>query len=145
MIDIARYLEKSKYWSLAKHCDGEMKFVMYSGMMSIVMRMLKKKVGEAVSFIPYYVEDGYGLIRVKGTERNMDLITYFDSKGKLMGLFENGFLELDKETPMLAYPTNEGKFYLDGLPYGEESSTITISSDTITFYQLNRSVSGVIK
>ena len=47
LIDIAEYLQKAKYWSLAKHCDGEMKFICYSGMMSIGMRIQKKKGGKS--------------------------------------------------------------------------------------------------
>lgn len=144
MVDIARYLDKAKYWSLAKYCDGEMKFVMYSGLMSVGMRMLKKKVGKAIEFIPYYIGD-YGLIRMKGTERILDLIIYFNDEGKLIGVFENGFLNLDKEAPMLAYPTGNEMYYIDGLPYGEESLTVKINNDEVAFYQHDRSVSGTRK
>ena len=140
MLDIADYLERGKYWSLAKHCDGEMKFVMYSGLMSIGMRMLKKKVGKATEFIPYYVEDGHGLIRMKGTDRILDLISYFNDEGELIGIFENGYLNLDKEVSMLAYPVEGDKYYLDGIPYGEKSAQLEFNGNQLIIRQEGREV-----
>ncbi len=141
MIEIAQYLKKKKYWSLAKHCDGEMKFVCYSGMMSIGMKMMKKQTGGIDEIIPYYVEEGHGLIRMKGPDGILDLITYFDEEGYIQGIFENGSYEVDKEVLMVAYPIGNNRYYLDGLPYGEKSATIKITQIEITFYQLNRAVS----
>lgn len=142
MKEIARFLQKGKYWSLASHCDGEMKFVMYSGLMSVGMRMLKKQVGKVTQLIPYYVESGHGLLRMKGTKGILDLIVYFDEEGKIQGIFEHGNYEVDKQVEMLAYPIGNSLYYLDGLPYGEKSATIKILDDEIVFYQLDRSVTG---
>ncbi len=142
LIDIARYLRKAKYWSLAKHCDGEMKFICYSGMMSIGMRMQKKKVGRAKEFIAYYMDEGggYGLIRMKGTERILDLIVYFNGEGELIGIFDHGFYSLDQSFSMIAYPVGDNKYYLDGIPYGEKSATLKVDDDGLTFHQFDRSV-----
>ena len=138
MIDIAENLSKKKYWSLAKHCDGEMKFVMYSGIMSIGMRMMKKQTGGAVDFIPYFVNEDHGLIRMKGPEGNLDMIVYFDEEGLVQGIFEHGFSKPDQEVVMIAYPIGNSLYYLDGLPYGEESATLKITHSSLTVYQLNR-------
>ncbi|WP_421764260.1 serine hydrolase domain-containing protein [Ekhidna sp.] len=142
MVEIARFLEKGKYWSLAGHCDGEMKFVMYSGMMSIGMRMMKNQVGKMTNIIPYYVDESHGLLRMKGTERILDLIVYFDSEGLIQGIFEHGKYDGDKKMEMLAYPLGNNLYYLDGLPYGEKSAKLKILEGEIVFYQLDRSVSG---
>ncbi|WP_424963179.1 serine hydrolase domain-containing protein [Ekhidna sp.] len=138
MIDIANYLEKKKYWSLAKHCDGEMKFVMYSGMMAIGMRMMKKQTGGADEFIPYFVDDSHGLIRMKGPEGILDLIVYFDDEGRIQGMFEHGFYEEDKEVAMITYPIGNRLYFIDGLPYGEKSVTLKITDESLSVYQLNR-------
>ncbi len=142
MIEIARFLQKGKYWSLASHCDGEMKFVMYSGLMSVGMRMMKKQVGKMTEIIPYYVEEGHGLLRMKGTEGILDLIVYFDEEEKIQGIFEHGNHGVDIETEMLAYPIGNNLYYLDGLPYGEKSATLKIMDEEIVFYQHDRSVAG---
>lgn len=140
--EIAEYLKTGRYWSLAKYCDGEMKFVCYSGMMSIGMKMVKKKVGEATEFTPYYMDknESYGLIRMKGTERILDLIIYFDDEGKLIGIFENGFYSLDEEFAMVAYPIGDNLYHLDGIPYGEKSATLKIDRDGLRLQQFDRSI-----
>lgn len=140
MIEIARLLKKSKYWSLSKYCDGEMKFVNYSGLMAIGMRMLKKKVGKTTEIIPYFVDEGNGVIRMKGDKGILDLIIYFDGEGKIQGIFEHEFHEVDKEVQMIAYPIGSNLYYLDGLPYGEKSATLKITHSELTIYQLNRSL-----
>ena len=142
LIDVARYLQKAKYWSLAKHCDGEMKFICYSGMMSIGMRIQKKKVGKAKDFIAYYMDEGggYGLIRMKGTERILDLIVYFNDEGELIGIFDHGFYSLDQSFSMIAYPVGDNEYYLDGIPYGEKSATLKVDDDGLTFHQFDRSI-----
>lgn len=141
MVDIAEYLEKKKYWSLAKYCDGEMKFVCYSGMMSIGMRMLKKQIGGSDQFIPYYVEQGHGLIRMKGPDGILDLVVYFDEEGDVQGIFEHGYSTVDSELAMVAYPIGNSFYYLDGLPYGEKSATLKITPNEFTVYQIKRSIS----
>lgn len=145
MIEIAKLLQKGKYWSLASHCDGEMKFVMYSGLMSVGMRMMKKQVGKMTQIIPYYVEEGHGLLRMKGTEGILDLIVYFDEEDKIQGIFEDGNYDIDRQMEMLAYPIGNNLYYLDGLPYGEKSATLKIMDEKIVFYQLDRSVTGTRK
>lgn len=138
MIAIANDMRKNKYWSLAKYCDGEMKFVMYSGMMSIGMRMMKKQTGGADEFIPYFVNEHHGLIRMKGPDGILDLIVYFDGEGRIQGIFEHGFYEKDKEIAMLVYPIGNMLYYLDGMPYGEPSATLKITGQGLSVYQLNR-------
>lgn len=141
MLDIANFLKKKKYWSFARYCDGEVKFVCYSGMMSIGMRMMKSQTGGVDEIVPYYVEESHGILRMKGPKGILDLIVYFDDEGDVQGVFEHGFYESDKEIQMVAYPIGSSLYYLDGLPYGEKSATIRITTDAITFYQLGRSVS----
>lgn len=141
MINIARYLQKKSFWKLAKYCDGEMKFISYSGIMSIGLRMIRKKVGKALSFTPYFVSDSYGLVRMHGTERILDLIIYFDGDGKVVGIFENEFFELEYPNSMIAYSLGNGRYYLDGIPYGEKSSELILNDNQLSFYQMDRKIS----
>ncbi|MEP0985311.1 serine hydrolase domain-containing protein [Ekhidna sp.] len=145
ILEIAKFLEKGKYWSLASHCDGEMKFVMYSGLMSVGMRMMKKQIGKMTEITPYHMEEGHGLLRMKGTEGILDLIVYFNEEDKIQGIFEHGNYNIDKEVEMVAYPIGNNLYYLDGLPYGEKSATLKIMNEEIVFYQLGRSVAGSSK
>lgn len=143
MIDLADYLKRKKYWSMAKHCDGEMKFVCYSGLMSIGMKMIKGKTGKIQEIWPYYVEDQYGLIRIKGEKTLGDVIVYFDTEGKVTGLFEHGYYDHDYEAPMLAFPFDQHQLYLDGINEGESDLTIEWSDSELVFWQYEREVRAV--
>ncbi|MEQ8715024.1 MAG: serine hydrolase domain-containing protein [Cyclobacteriaceae bacterium] len=140
MNDLARLLYKKKHWAAAKYFDGEMKFVSYSGLLGIGMKMMRKQTGKVVAIVPYYVEEGHGLMRITGEEAILDIIVYFDEEGKVQGIFEHGSYQLDHEVPMLAYPIGSGELYLDGLNYGEPDATLKLTDEGLTIQQLDRSV-----
>ena len=85
-------------------------------------------------------EARYGLIRMKGTERILDLIVYFNSEGKLIGIFDHGFYSLDQAFSMIAYPVGDNTYYLDGVPYGERSATLKEDDHGVTLHQFDRSI-----
>ena len=138
---IALALEKGKYWSLARYCDGEMKFVTYSGLFAIGFKMIKKKVGGFKEIIPYFVADDYGLLRMKGNQRDLDLIVYFDEEHKISGVFENGFHSSEAARQIIAYPIDNNVLWVDGFPYGEASAILEVSEEA-HFTQSGRSISG---
>lgn len=142
MIDLARLLYKRKHWSTAKYMDGEMKFVTYTGLLGVGMRMMRNQVGVVQSIIPYYVDEDHGLMRIIGSASCMDIIVYFDDEGKIQGLFEHGKYDINHETPMLAYPTDDGTLYIDGLNYGEQDAYLKILPDAISIYQLAREITA---
>lgn len=142
MIDLAQLLYKKKHWATTKYMDGEMKFVAYSGLLGVGMRMMRKQVGKVQSIVPYYVEENHGLMRIIGSEAILDIIIYFDVEGKIQGLFEHGGHNVDQQDPMLAYPVSDGSFYIDGLNYGEQDAHLKIISDQIQINQLGRSVTA---
>ena len=141
MINIADAMMRGKYWRLAKYCNGEMKFVVYSGLFSIGVKPLKKQVGEVQAIIPYLQNEDYGLMRMVGTERILDIITYFNDEGKMVGLFQNGGKRLEGTTQMVAYPVGNDKLWLDGFPYGEDSAVLDISGAP-KFIQYGRVLEG---
>ncbi|MEQ9297163.1 MAG: serine hydrolase domain-containing protein [Cyclobacteriaceae bacterium] len=140
MIDLAKLLYKKKHWAAAKYMDGEMKFVCYSGLLGVGMRMMRKQTGNVRSIIPYYVENGHGLMRITGEEAILDIIVYFDEEGKVQGLFEHGSFRLDHEEAMLAYPICDQQLYLDGLNYGEMDAIIHLTKNGLEIRQLGRSI-----
>lgn len=142
MLAIADQLEKAKYWKLAKYCSGDMKIIMYSGLFGAVFKKIRKRIGNVKSSIAYHVYENKGLIRMTGKNIIQDFIVYFNSKGKVMGIFEHGTYDQDYEQPMLAYPLGNGRFYIDGFPYGEPSSFITIVDQEIFFEQGGRIITG---
>lgn len=140
LVNLTRHLEKSQFWKFASYCNGEMKFVSYSGLMRYGFGQMKKSVGGMLELIPYKVDSQHGLIRMKGKESILDLIVYFDKNGKINGIFEHGAYSLDSKTTLEAYPIGRDSFYLDGFPYVEIPSTFTIVSDKLLIEQLNRVV-----
>ncbi len=139
-IEQAEALEHSRYWKLAKHSNGEMKFVCYSGLMRIGMNMIKKKTGTVKETIPYLVTRDYGLIRMKGELGNLDLITYYDEDGLLQGIFENEFLSPDEPSEQVGYVVNENTVFVDGLPYGEKSCILVIDENSLRIRQSDREI-----
>ncbi len=140
LISIASALERKKNWGLAKYCDGEMKFVCYSGLLRVGMKMMAKQTGKVESMVPFYISDNHGLIRMKGAKGVLDLIVYFDDDGLVKGIFEHGFSEIDKELPMNAYAIGDHRYFLDGLPFGEPSLELLIENDKVIFDALGRKV-----
>lgn len=142
MLDIANKLGKAKYWGLAKYCSGDMKAVIYTGLFSAAFRNVRKRLGKVKTAIAYRAEENTGLIRMTGEHVIQDIIVYFNKNGKVMGVFEHGTYEHNSEQSMLAYPLGNGRFYLDGFPYGEPSSFVTIDDQKVIFEQNGRSTMG---
>ena len=145
MLDLAQLLLKKKHWAAAKYMDGEMKFVSYSGLLGMGMRMMRKKTGKLQSIIPYFVDEDYGLMRMTGEDSILDIIAYFDEGGKVQGLFEHGSYSLDEQIPMLAYPIGNDQFYVDGLNYGEKNALLEIKGNELIIKQLERSLRAQTK
>lgn len=143
MNEVAALLLRKKHWGLAKHCNGEMKFVCYSGLMGIGMKMIRKKTGTMQKVTAYFVEEKYGLLRVIGEKQAADLIAYFDEEGKIKGIFENGYYSPDKERPMLAYPTESGGLLLDGFNIGEPDVLLEFEGNRVLLKQSGRVLEGV--
>ena len=142
LLEVAKKLSAKKYWSMAKYCDGEMKFVCYAGLMGIGMKMIRGRTGRLQSIHPYAVDERYGLLRAVGDRQIADIIVYFDESGKISGLFEHGYYSLDQEVPMLAYPVTSNKLFIDGLHEGEEDLMLTISENAIQISQKGRKIHG---
>lgn len=140
MNEIAQLLLRKKHWALAKHCNGEMKFVCYSGLFSVGMKMIRKKTGNMQKVTAYFAAEKYGLIRVIGEKRVADLIAYFDEEGKIKGLFENGYYPLDQVTRMLAFPTKSGGLFLDGFNIGEPDVLIEFHARKLLLSQSGRTI-----
>ncbi|MEL7146218.1 MAG: serine hydrolase domain-containing protein [Bacteroidota bacterium] len=137
----ARALEKRKYWSFAKFCNGEMKFVCFSGLMSIGMKSMRKKTGDVKSVVPYFLTDTYGLIRLHGELGSLDLIVYFDQENRIQGIYEEAFHNKKDNVPQLAYTIAPNAWYVDGFPLGEESCTVSLENNEIYIEQYGRKYS----
>lgn len=140
-IKVAKMLEESNFWEIAKYSDKEMKLVCYSGLMRYGMKQMKKQTGEVHSIVPYKIDKSHGLMRMKGKNGILDLIVYFNEDGKIQGIFEHGFYKHDKEMPQLAYPTSKNSLFVDGFPYAEESCKIEIRNGVAIIKQLGRELS----
>ncbi len=143
MNEVAKLLLRKKHWGLAKYCNGEMKFVCYSGLFGVGMKMIRKKTGPLQKVTAYFVEERYGLLRVIGEKQAVDLIVYFDEEGSIKGLFENGYYALDQVTPMLAYTTINRGLLLDGFNMGEPDIRAEIRQDQLLLSQSGRTIVGV--
>ncbi len=137
---ITELLAGNKYWKLARYCDGEMRFVAYSGLLRMGMNMMRKQTGEVQEMIPYLADKGHGVIRMIGEEAILDMIVYYDDEGRIQGIFEHGNYELDKAQQMIAYPIGNNQLYLDGFPYGEKSATLTVENGQLNVSQSGRTV-----
>ncbi|MEP2772765.1 MAG: serine hydrolase domain-containing protein [Fulvivirga sp.] len=142
LIAISSLLEQSKYWKLAKYCDGEMSFVAYSGLLSYGFNMMKKQVGALQSIVPYKVNSDYGLMRMKGSAGSLDIIAYFNAEGEIQGLFEHGFYTTDQPIEMIGYYIDNNTLFVDGFPYGEKDCNITFNGNTVYIEQHGRTVKG---
>lgn len=143
MNDVAKLLLRKKHWGLAKHCNGEMKFVCYSGLFGIGMKMIRKKTGSLQSVTAFYVNDEHGLLRVIGEKQAADLIVFFDNEGKIQGLFEHGYYPLDMASPLMAFATKEGQLLLDGFNQGEPDARISFVQHSLFLTQSDRTITGV--
>ena len=76
-------LSRKKYRKLARYCNVEMKFVIYSGLFRIGFGSIWKRLSPVQEVIPYFTNDNRGLIRVKGEHIIEDFIIYFDEEGKI--------------------------------------------------------------
>ncbi|WP_367390259.1 serine hydrolase domain-containing protein [Lewinella sp. LCG006] len=139
LTELCRYLRRGKYWKIAKYCDGEMKVVAYTGLLSVGFKMMKKKTGDLQEIIPYFVNEQYGLARMNGSEGVQDIIFYFDEEGRVQGIFEHKFYLPEKQVEMYAYPTADG-FYLDGFPDGEDALEFSWQNDSLYFQQYGRTL-----
>ncbi|MDW3193429.1 MAG: serine hydrolase domain-containing protein [Cytophagales bacterium] len=142
MNDVAELLLRKKHWGLAKHCNGEMKFVCYSGLMGVGMKMIRKKTGAMQKVTAYFVEERYGLLRLIGDKQAADLIAYFDEEGKIKGIFENRYYPFDEVKPMLAYPTQNRGLFLDGFNIGEPDVLLEFEGDKVLLKQAGRVLEG---
>ncbi len=140
MLAIGERLHNSDYWKLAKYCDGEMKFVCYSGLMRIGMKMMKKQTGKITETVPYFAAENHGLIRMIGEDGTLDMIVYFNDANEVQGIFEYASISGIAGGEMIAYPIGENRFFVDGHPYGEPSCEITIQANKLTISQLGREV-----
>ncbi len=142
MNEVAQLLLQKKHWRLAKHCNGEMKFVCYSGLFGVGMNMIRKKTGPFHSVTAYYADETFGLLRIRGKKQVADLITYFDEQGKIKGLFERGYYSLDKVSSLLAYATNDGNLFLDGFNESEPDVLLKFQGDKVFLTQSGRTIEG---
>jgi CubicO group peptidase (beta-lactamase class C family) len=139
MSKLCKLLQRGKYWKVGKYCDGEMKLVTYTGLLSVGVNMMKKRVGDLEEIIPYFVNEAYGLARMNGSEGGQDIIFYFDEEGRVQGMFEYEFYLPEKQVEMYAYPVKNG-FYLDGFPDGEDALEFSWKNDSLYFQQHGRTV-----
>ncbi|MTI22593.1 hypothetical protein E1176_16295, partial [Fulvivirga sp. RKSG066] len=145
LIAIADLLNKKKFWKLAKYCDGEMSFVAYSGLLSYGFKTMTDKIGKLITIIPYKVEDTHGIMRMKGTEGNLDIIAYFNEDGEIQGLFEHGFYLNDDVTEMIAYGQSENTLFVNGFPYGEKDCRLIFENDVVYLEQHGRSLKAQLQ
>ena len=140
MNDLADLLHRKKHWGVAKYCNGEMKFVSYTGLLSIGMKMIRKKTGQVQSAVAYYVNADYGLIRLKGDQQSVDIQVYFDSTGKIQGLADRRYFSPKGEIPLLAHATADGRFFLDGFDLGEPDAFLELTGNSLRLTQSGRTI-----
>ncbi|MCR9250455.1 MAG: beta-lactamase family protein [bacterium] len=135
---IARNVPLKKYWKIAWAFDGEMKFVIYSGLFRLGFGQVTSGLGEIKSSKPFYIGETSGKFRLYGENEILDMIIYFDEQGQVQGIFENGYYQFFNKMTLKAFPISENTLYLDGFPYGEMSAKIKIENDRLKFSQLGR-------
>lgn len=140
VLNIARHLKKSQYWRFASYCNGEMKFVAYSGLFRLGFGPMKKRVGDNLELIPFLVNDSSALLRMKGDNGSLHLIIYFNDDRKVMGVYDREFYNPEVPKEMIAYPIADNKLFVDGFPYGENSTTLSLKNDVVVIEQFGREI-----
>ncbi len=140
LIEIARHLESDSFWKFAKYCDGEMKFVAYSGLFRYGFSMMKKQVGTMQQLVPYSMKENRGYLRMIGDEATLDLVVYFNDEGKVMGVFDTGTFELESPSEMKIYQITEQSFWIDGFPYGEQPAYLIRDGSKWALQQFGRTI-----
>tara|TARA_R110001599_G_scaffold84130_1_gene226547 strand:+ start:34238 stop:35920 length:1683 start_codon:yes stop_codon:yes gene_type:complete len=141
VLNIANHLEKGQYWRFASYCNGEMKFVAYSGLFRLGFGPMKKRVGDNLELIPFLVNESSAMLRMKGANGSLHLIVYFNEEGKVMGVYDRDFYSPKVPRKMKAYPIGKNQLFIDGFPYGENSATLTLKNDSVVIEQFGREVS----
>ncbi|HAH50819.1 MAG TPA: hypothetical protein DCL80_05945 [Balneola sp.] len=141
VLNISNHLEKGQYWRFASYCNGEMKFVAYSGLFRLGFSSMRKRVGDNLEIIPFLVNESSAMLRMKGDDGSLHLIIYFNEEGKVMGVYDRNFYSPKDPQKMKAYPIGENQLFIDGFPYGENSATLTLKNDTVVIEQFGREVS----
>ena len=141
VLNISNHLEKGQYWRFASYCNGEMKFVAYSGLFRLGFSSMRKRVGDNLEIIPFLVNESSAMLRMKGDDGSLHLIIYFNEEGKVLGVYDRNFYSPKDPQKMKAYPIGENQLFIDGFPYGENSATLTLKNDTVVIEQFGREVS----
>lgn len=132
-------LSRRKFWKFGKYCDGEMKFVSYSGLLSMGYKSIVKDLGEIQKTVVYEQGKNYAISRFFGESGNVDFILYFNDENKISGLFDIGYSEaLNLKSAQLTHLINN-RLLLDGFAIGETDAEFElIEENGVTFLKMTQ-------
>ncbi|RZS93812.1 serine hydrolase domain-containing protein [Aquimarina brevivitae] len=138
-IKASEALSKRKYWKFAKYCDGEMKTVAYTGLLSIGFNQITKPIGDIKQAIVYDIKENVATARFYGTLGNVDFEIIFDKDKKIQGVFDTGYSDyLPPQTIELKQISGQ-RLFIDGFAIGENDAILELEEKNgITYIKLTQ-------
>ena len=118
-INAAAHLANRSFWKFASYCTGEMKFVSYSGLLSIGYRPIVKGLGEINKTVVYGFGRQHAKVRFFGEHGMVDFALVYDEDYEIDGVFDTGYPSPLAGAQHRIIPLNDGRLLVDGFSLNE--------------------------
>jgi len=119
-------ISKNKFWKFGRYCNAEMKFVSYSGILSLGYKSIVKDLGEIERTMVYEVGTNYAKAKFFGKNGNMDFILYFNKENEIKGIFDIGYSEIINAESVKLKIISGNRLFIDGFSDGEIDSVLKL-------------------